>query len=181
MRTLLLTLAVLTLAMPLSGCFYSREIAHTRRAIERHTGAEFDRQVVVSIGPRTLRTLGWMVGLAPDDEARMAQDYLHEIRRVKVGVYRAEYLPDLDDVALPLGDRFERDGWEVAVQAREGGESMWLLYREYDDEVRDLYVFVLDDENLVLARINGHLNRLFARAMEDHLELRDWVHEIDMH
>ena len=38
-------LILLTTAATLSGCVYSREIAHTRRDIERHTGAEFNRQV----------------------------------------------------------------------------------------------------------------------------------------
>ena len=40
----------------------------------------------------------------------------------------------------------------------------------------DLYVVVLADEELVLARVQGHLNRLLARVMEDHSDLTRWVH-----
>lgn len=171
-------LILLMTAATLSGCIYSREIAHTRRDIEQHTGADFDRQVVFNLGPRTFRTLSWMAGLGPDDEAQMASAYLSEIRRIKVGVYHTEHLPNLDTVDLSMLGRFERQGWEVAVQTREDDEAVWLLYREQRGEVRDLYVVVLNEEELVLARLHGHLDHLFERAVQDHLELRDWVDDI---
>lgn len=170
-----------TAVLMLSGCLYSREIAHTRRDIERHyPDARFEREIIVSLGPGTLRTLGWIAGLVPEDEGRMARAYLGEIERVKVGVYRTEYLPSLEDMDLPTLRRFERDGWEVAVKVRQDDEMVWLLYREDRREVRDLYVLVLSDEELVLARLQGHLDRLLQRAMNDHYEVRHWVDDIDL-
>ena len=175
-RTLLTLLAVLVFAVPLAGCFYSREIARTRRDIERaYPDARFDREIVVNLGPGSMRALGWLAGLVPEDEPQMASDYLYEISRVKVGVYRTEDLPDLDAVNLSAVDRFERDGWDVAAQMREDDEVFWLLYKERRNEVRDLYVVVLSEEELVLARIRGHLNRLMTKIVEDHDRWRDYV------
>lgn len=178
MRTRLPLLPVLLAALlALTGCFYSREIAHTRRDIERATGTDFDGGFTVSLGPLSLRTLSWISGLVPEAEAEMASDYLREVTRVKVGVYHTDYGLSLDGVDLPSLPRFEDRGWEVAVKFREDNEMGWVLYREHRDTVRDLYVVVLTDEELVLARVQGHLNRLLARVMEDHTDLTRWVHK----
>lgn len=169
-------LALLLFVLPLSGCFYSREIAQTRRDLERHyPEADFDREVVVSLGPLSLRTLGWVAGLADDEDADLARQYLREVRRVKVGVYKTAYLPDLDAFDPPALRRFHRDGWELAVQVREDDEAVWLFYKDRGGAVRDLYAVVLSDEELVLARIRGRLDRLLARALEDHHAPGGWV------
>lgn len=173
-RPILTVLVVLLLTIPLTGCFYSREIAGTRKAIERqYPGAEFDREVVVSVGPLSMRALGFIARLVPEDEAQMVASYLREISRVKVGVYNTTYLPALDafdPLDLP---RFERAGWEVGVKVRDEHEAMWLLYRERRGVMRDLYLVVLNEDELVLTRVRGHLNRLFERAMADHAHLLD--------
>ena len=171
-----LPLVALLALFTLTGCFYSREIAHTRRDIERATDVDFERGVVVSLGPLSLRTLGWITGLVPEEDAQMARDYLREISRVKVGVYHTDYGFSLDGVDLASLPRFEEKGWQVAVRFRQENEMGWVLYREHRDTVRDLYVVVLADEELVLARVQGHLNRLLARVMEDHTDLTRWVH-----
>ena len=116
-------IALLSTTVLLSGCFYSREIVHTRRDIERHyPDARFDREVVVSVGPGALRALGWVTGLVPEEEAQMARDYLHEIERVKVGVYRTEHLPPLENMDLPALRRFERY-WPIVRPA----ECCWRM------------------------------------------------------
>jgi len=162
-------LLVCLLAPLLSGCFYSREISHVRRDLERqYPAAHFDREVVVQIGPSTIRTLGWIAGRVPEEEAQMASDYLREIHRIKVGVYHVEDLPPLDEVDLPHLRRFERDGWEVAVTVREDDEVVWVLYREWYDSVRDLYVLVLNEDELVIASVQGRLDALLQQIVEDH-------------
>ena len=179
-RSGLLTLALVLVAVSLTGCIYSREIAQTRRDLERHyPDARFDREIVINVGPSSLHTLGWLAGLAPEDEAQMARDYLYEIDRVKVGIYRVERLPDLDDFDPPALQRFERGGWEVAVKARQDDGVVWVLYRERYGAVRDMYAIVLSDEELVLARVKGHLNNLLEKVMDDHYELRNFVDELD--
>lgn len=176
-----IALVLLLTAVTLSGCVYSREIAHTRRDLERHyPEADFDRQIVINLGPRSLHTVGWLAGLAPEEEAQMARDYLYEIDRVKVGVYKVESLPDLDDFDPPALRRFARNGWEVAVKVQEDDEIIWVLYRERYNEVSDIYAIVLNDEDLVLARVKGHLNTLLEKVMEDQYRLHDFVDEIDL-
>ncbi len=180
-RSSLITLILLLAAVSLTGCVYSREIAQTRRDLERHyPEADFDRQIIINLGPRSLHTFGWLAGLAPEDEAQMARDYLYEIDRVKVGIYQVDSMPDLDDFDPPSIRRFERDGWEVAVKAQEDDGVVWVLYRERYDQVRDIYAIVLSDEELVLARVKGHLNRLLEKVMDDHYRIHEFVDELEI-
>ncbi len=176
-----MALALLLAGVSLSGCVYSREIVQTQRDLERHyPEAEFDRQIILNFGPRSLHTIGWLAGLAPEEEAQMAADYLYEIDRVKVGIYEVDRLPDLDEFDPPSIGRFERDGWEVAVKAQEDDGVVWVLYRERYNEVRDIYTIVLNDEDLVLARVRGHLNQLLEKVMEDHYHLHRFMDDIDV-
>lgn len=174
-------LLALLLAPLLSGCLYSREIAGTRRDIERaYPEARFDREMVVSLGPLSLRTISWITGMVDDEEARMARDYLRTMQRIKVGVYRTEQMPDLETLEMPELRRFKRNGWETALRFRDEGEMGWVFYRPYRDTVRDLYVVVFSEEELVLARVRGHLNELLARVMEDQAGFTDLV-RLDRH
>ena len=167
---------IVLLILPLTGCLFSREIANTRRDIERaHPDLRLEKQIVLNLGPLSLSMVRWMAGLAGDPDAEMAIEYLKDVRRVKVGIFRAE---QPDDVRA-LGEKgfgFE-DGWEVAVKTTQDDERVWVLYKENPETVRDLYVVVLSEEELVLARVRGNLDRLLARVMEDHVDLGDWVGE----
>lgn len=175
-RRILYILALVFFLLPLTGCIYSREISHTRRDIERHyPKAAFDKEVVLNFGPASMRVIRWTAGLVRDEDVQMARNYLREIRRVKVGVYRTEYLPPLGEMKLPALRRFEANEWETAVHVREDNESTWLLYKAHGDEVRDVFVISLSGEELVLIRVRGHLNRLVARIMEDHAVLEEFT------
>ncbi|MFT4605700.1 MAG: hypothetical protein ACI9W4_002444 [Rhodothermales bacterium] len=174
MKRILPTLiAFLILAPTLAGCMYSREITHIRDDIEEILGAKFEREVVVTVGPRTFRAASWITGRVPDIYAQMASDYVREIDRVKVGVYRVERRPTTTDLRLDKVPRFKRSGWEVLVRVEEAGDTVWVLYREKYENVRDMLVLVLDDEQLVIARVEGHLNELVRLAVADAAFFKD--------
>ena len=172
-RPLHRVLLVAVLAPLLAGCLYSREIAHTTRALESDLpGASFDRQVVISLGPGALRLAGWITGLVDrtDADLQAARDMLHDVRRVKVGVYHAAFRDGLDAVELPerLRRVLEREGWTMALRVAEDDAFVWLYYRERRGTVRDLYAVVLGDGELVIARLKGRLDRVLARVMEEY-------------
>ncbi|MFT5514162.1 MAG: hypothetical protein ACI80V_000268 [Rhodothermales bacterium] len=172
-RSLHLALLVLIIAPAMSGCMYSREIAHIRDDIEEILDARFEREVVVSVGPRTFRTLSWITGRVPDVYAKMASDYVREIDHVKVGVYRVAESPSRRDLRMDRVPRFKRSGWEVAVRVEEEEETVWVLYREKYGSIRDMLVLVLGEEELVIARVRGHLNELVRLAASDAHFYRD--------
>lgn len=166
-------LLVVLLAAPLTGCFFSREIANTRRDIESaYPEIELEKQIVLNLGPVSLRTLGLMTRLVPEEEADMAARYLKDVSRVKLGVFRVEHSELLDQVDVRhLG--FEKD-WNVAVKSRQDNERVWVLYREDAQTIKDLYFVVLSEEDLVIARVHGRLESLLAQVMEDHVRTEPW-------
>jgi hypothetical protein len=167
-------LILLPLALSLSGCIWAPELEEVRRELEREIpGARFETEFKLTLGPASLGLARMMVGLVPDAEE--AGRYLKDIYRVKLAVYRTESLPAIGELRLPgrLRRQLERSGWEVAVKVREKDEVVWILYREYRNTIRDIYIVVLDQDELVLVRLEGRLDRLFARAMEEHGDLQE--------
>lgn len=160
-----------------SGCLYSREISHVRNSIERaFPGADFDRKMVLSVGSFWMRTSSWILGMTGDQDAENISGYLSDINRVKIGVYDTENLPEERGSGVLFDDLVDH-GWEPAVQVRDEQGHVWILYRSHRNRIRDAFVIVLDDEQLVIARVDGHLDRLIQKAMEDYRPLREFARE----
>jgi hypothetical protein len=154
--------------MQLTGCLYSREVAQVRRDIEREfPGARFDREIVLAVGPGFFSTVGWITRRINDPETRRISAYLDEIRRLKLGVYRIEALPREGPPALETLPRFRERGWEVAATVRDEDDRVWVLYRERYRSVRDMFVLSLTDDELIIVRIEGDLNRLLEKIVAD--------------
>ncbi|MEW6752582.1 MAG: BamA/TamA family outer membrane protein [Candidatus Latescibacterota bacterium] len=162
----------LVIAALLSGCFHVGELSQARHGIERQLpGARFEREFELTLGPVSLWMAGLVGALVPG--SRQERAVLSEIDRVRVAVYRVHGLPSLEGLELPepLAGMLEDEGWEVMVKARERDEVMWVLYRACGGAVSDLYVVGLEDGELVLARLEGRLDRLVARAAQMQPEL----------
>ncbi len=167
-------LLVVVMGTALGGCIVSREISHVRNEIESEfPGAEFDTEVIVSVGPGLFRTLGWILRRVPDEDANLAAAYLRDVHRVKVGVFRTRELPLDGDLELHTLRRFERNGWSVAARVREDDEQVWVLYRERYGHIRDMFVLVLDPDELVIVRFEGDLNEIVRLAREDEVFVMD--------
>jgi hypothetical protein len=59
------------------------------------------------------------------------------------------------------------EGWEMAVKVREEDEVVWVLYQLDDEKIKQLYVVVVNDDELVMVRARGNLHRLLARALKE--------------
>jgi hypothetical protein len=174
---------VLCAAILLSGCIYSREINNTRREIERQApSAEFHRVITVNLGPFGVRLARWITARVDreDEDLQRVSRYLRDVRRIKVGVFRNRGAHGAQLGDIPSLRRFQRRGWEVAVAARDDDEQLWLMYREKRGSISDIYAIVQEDDELVIARIQGHLTDLLESAIQDHdvfrdlTEVKDW-------
>jgi hypothetical protein len=157
---------VLTLTVT-SGCMWTPELSRVKNDIERQLpDARFEKEFALSLGPIALTFARLVTKLVPD--ASQASEYLRDVSRVQVAVYNTEALPPVSEVRMP--DRLERmsdDGWETAVKVREDDGVVWVMYKIDGDTIRDLYVVVLNDEELVIVKARGQLERLVARALSE--------------
>jgi len=158
----------------LSGCLWAPGLDSVRRELQAQLpGAHFDRQFAISLGPISLGLARAVTGMIDDKDAREARVYLKEVHKVKVAVYEAYDVPRDVRVHMPrkVREMLEHKGWEMAVKVRDEGEHVWILYKEKDSVVRNLFVIVLSEDQLVLVEADGRLDRLFRKAISEHMDL----------
>lgn len=171
MRNRLLAAFLFVAILPmLSGCIYSRELSQSKRTIERgYPELDIDKRFTLALGPRSLHTVGWIARRIPEQETQQAATYLRTLDRVKVAIYDVDYYDEHSRSNHAAVADFEKNGWTLAVRANEDSEAVWVLYRaDYKEDVRDIKVVVLGEDELVIARIEGHLNELLEQLVEDH-------------
>jgi hypothetical protein len=163
-----IVLALLVVATAVvGGCAWAPELSRICRDIEHQLpGASFDKQFAISLGPLSLGFAKLVTGMVPD--AREARGYLDDVSRIQVAIYDTEGMPPLDGIKMPSRLReMQKDGWEIAVKAREEDSVVWVMYKIEDDSIREMYVVVLDEDELVLVKARGRLERLAARALNE--------------
>lgn len=168
MLTPIVIMVLLAVVGVSSGCLWAPDLAMVRRDIERQLpGVSFDKEVELTLGPISLLFARMVTRMVPD--AREAGGYLRDISRIELAVYNAEHMPPAQTVTMPekLQKMQESEGWELAVRVRDDDELAWVLYRLDDETVRELYVVVLSDDELVLVKAKGKLERLVARALSE--------------
>ena len=90
---------------------------------------------------------------------------LRGVRRIEVGVYQVQGLrrgvqerQRMDPPELP--------GWQNVARVREDNEEVFVLVREEEGQIRGLLVVVAEEDEWVLVRIRGKLQRTFESVME---------------
>lgn len=160
--------ATVVAALPWAGgCMWTPELSQIKQDIAHQIpDATFNHQVSFAIGPGGMALARAVVSMVP--QAGDARGWLKDVSRVEVAVYEVHADASARRIATP--SRIEvmlADGWEMAARVREDGESVWLLYRLDGESVRELFVVALDQDELVLVKVKGRLERLIARALSD--------------
>ena len=157
----------------LSGCLWAPELGQIQRELQSQLpGSEFENEVRLSLGPLSLGLARFVTRFIPENyvpEAGEAHEYLEEVRRVQVAMYRTRTLPPLDTVRMParLKQIMLEQNWQVTVKRQKADELAWVLTREEAGVVRDIYVVLLDRQQLVIVRVEGRMDQLLAKAMRN--------------
>lgn len=163
-RTLAAIAAVVLLSAP--GCLWAPELSRVRSDIQGQLpGASFQKTVELTLGPLELALARLVTAAIP--EARQARTYLRDLSRVQIGIYEAD-VDSLENLRMP--QRLQSlldDGWEVAVRVREAEESVWLLCRADEETVREVFIVVLNADELVMVKARGRLENLVSAALRE--------------
>ncbi|HET6463223.1 MAG TPA: DUF4252 domain-containing protein [Candidatus Krumholzibacteria bacterium] len=161
-----LAMIALLAALSSPGCFWSPELAGVRADLQHQLpGSSFDKNIELSLGPVMMTFARVATSMIPG--AREARPYLRGVSRVQVGVYES-HIDHMEDVQMPKRLQSLLDaGWETAVRVRDEREAVWLLYRPDGEEVKEIFVVVLNDDELVMVKARGNLERLVAAAMDE--------------
>jgi hypothetical protein len=157
----------------IAGCLWTPELDAVRRDVQRQIpDARFKKEFAMSLGPVSLTIARAIVHAVPN--SRDASRYLADIRRVKVAVYNVESLPERFDLTCPrtIQALIDKKGWQAVVRTHDEKQAVWILCRTKGEAITDLLVTVLDDDQMVLVRAGGRLDRLCEKAANDHFAPR---------
>lgn len=163
---------LLLLPLLLTGCI-SAELSGVRKDLDRQLPeAAISDGYSMSFGRFSLGLARLIVGMAGQD-AEPAGLVLEGVRTVKFGRY--DVGGSVDGTRLAMPDRLrryvDRRGWTHLASFRQDGEAGWVLYRARGDRITDLFVTVLADDQLVLARVSGDLSGVVL-ALLDQVDVR---------
>ena len=163
LRALGVVAGLVVLSSP--GCFWSSELSGVRADLQRQLpGSSFDKNLELSFGPVILAFARVITSVIPG--ASEARPYLSGVSRVQVGVYDC-HLDTMEDLHMPKRlQSLLDDGWETAVRVRDEREAVWILYRPDGEKVKEIFLVVLNDDELVLVKARGNLERVLAAAMD---------------
>lgn len=152
----------------LTGCT-SFELSRVRNDLARQAPeAKIGDGYAFSFGKISIGLARLLAGFGGED-GDVAQSILGEVQRVQFAKYDVDGDLNASRLAMPgrLRHYLEDENWEHLASVRTANEAVWVLYREEDNAIRDLFAVVLDAEELVLARITGNLNAVVLTALAE--------------
>ncbi|MEM8488443.1 MAG: DUF4252 domain-containing protein [Bacteroidota bacterium] len=150
-----------------AGCSLTNEITNTKNEIEQNTRINAHTGIVLSLGPGLFQTTGFVTKFIDERDAQLASRLAYGIRRVKAGVYPLKRRSNINQLDLPSLKRFQRRGWQPAIKVEADHEIGWIMYRQRGNRVKDMFVVVVTEEEMVLARIQGNLTELLDVALDE--------------
>lgn len=152
--------AVLTLLTLVPGCIRPVGPGDLKRELSAEAGVELNKEVGVTV----TRSGIWLARQI----MRMTDEPLPQLkglRRVEVGVYRVESQRRNFDPAAGLDlNRFA--DWSPMVRMREDGEDVAVLTREKNGSIRNMLVVVAGEDEWVLVRLSGRLDRVIESSLQ---------------
>lgn len=142
-------------AVPLlgTGCISFLGPEDLRLAISLSQGVGLDREFGVSVDGLTIAAVSAFAPVSiPVGAVTWADVGVYKVRGPKA----AESF--VFDIELP--------GWEPVVRTRDGGNEAVVLVKQGRSSIRGFLVFAHDEEELVIVRIKGKIDKLFEHFLE---------------
>ena len=167
-RHVMATAALALLALVTNGCMmHAGSLEPIRMNIEHQVpGARFDSEFQLKLG-RMSMGLVKRITRAVDDEDEEDLAFLQNIRSLELAVYETRSLPKAADLDIPKLRKLKRQGWMTAIESRAEDSVTWVLFRQQDDRVSGILVGALDDDELVLVKLNGDIQNVFDQLMDE--------------
>jgi len=165
--------AVLIIAVGASltslGCIRALGPEDVTRELSQYAGVDLRQEVGITV----TRSGIWLAkkSLKWSDETEISLDGL---RRVEVGVYEVTGIRDEEDRAALSLEQFPTH-WAPWVRVQDEGEDVFVLVREGNkpDEIDGMLVVVASDDEWVVVRMRGQLERIMKDAIRLALDQAD--------
>jgi len=142
------------------GCIRLGGPDNVSRHLSREAGVDLQQEMGITV----TRSGIWLAkkGLKWADDLDISLDGL---RRVEVGIYTVE--GTRGDAAEMLDINVFPTAWQNWVQVQDEGEQVFVMVRPGDEpeQIRGMLVVVAEDEEWVVVRLYGNLDRILEETM----------------
>jgi hypothetical protein len=143
--------------------------------IRFHGPRDLRRELSESAGVRLEREMGFTVTRSGVWLARLGMKFVDDedipvslkgVKRVQVGVYTVDGLARGHEERSPLWSEELLEGWQPWMRVQEDDEEVVVLVDEHGGSIRGLVVVVAEEDEWVLIRMTGKLDRVIESAIE---------------
>jgi hypothetical protein len=157
-RAVTLAALIATLAGPACIRFHGPE--DVRRELARSAGVKLDREM----GFTVTRSGVWLARKIMKWSDETEEFSLKGVRRVEIGVYQVDGLRK--GYAEPAGlHEIEFPDWTPVVKVQDEDEDVLVAVHENEGRIKGMLVVAMEDDEWVLVRVWGKLDRVIEEVM----------------
>ena len=150
--------AALLLVLSAAGCMTYRGPRGVEATIERKAEIELKREMGIKLGPLSTKIAASILHHEDDDT-----DF-RDLTGIGVAVFEVTKhtgAPAQRITAKDLGV----EGWQPIIEESADGEQLLVLAKTGGGEIREMMFVSIESDEVVVARLKGHLDRLIQKTM----------------
>ncbi len=168
MKRIKLIIIFLAAVFLLSGCIsVDGYFKGMRNTVFKSVDGSYHREVEFSLGAAAL-TLS-SVAVSFSDAPEFTDDILRKVDRVQIGVYKnndwRNYKPNFASMKK-ISDDLREDGYNFIVRAVDRDEMVLVTVKGDSEKIKEMFIVVATDEELVMTQIFGDLNEIMEIAIK---------------
>ena len=153
-----------------TGCFgVNAKFYRLKHSVFSKIGSGYHTDVEFGVGSFGLSLAKTAVKFSDDNDAEEVHEMLRNISHAQVGVYKKRGHGELNisrDFFYTTDSELTSQGWRYVVKDRDSRSLTTVYYKQNEDgEMNELLVVSLDDNELVIADLEGNFNRMVAEAV----------------
>lgn len=154
-----------------SGCIgVNQEFKDIRDKVVENLSDDFQREIEFSVGPVGFFLASKFVQFAETEEN--IDELLSKISNIHLGVYKRttnKSKPSLN-LLRDLSYQFKNDNWSCIVRSLNENEIVGVFIKlNSSDKIENLFVISLNDDELVLLKLNGNIESIIDVIIREHV------------
>jgi hypothetical protein len=157
-RSAAMTVAAVALMALAAGCMTYRGPRGVEATIERKAQVELHRETGLKLGPVSTKIATSILHHYDGD-----QDF-RELSGIGVAVFEVTGRTGASAQPITAKD-LGVEGWRPMIESRSDDEQLLVLAKTGGGEIREMMFLSIDGDEVVVARLKGHLDRLIEKTV----------------
>jgi hypothetical protein len=172
-KKIIIGVTLLLFGLFLTGCFgVNREFKEIRNDVLSEVDMDLKRDIEIGVGAGLISFASIFINFAETEEP--VGEMMRQIKKVQVGVYRKmDRSENINFSTLRMvSNKMHENGWQYIVRSKDRNHVAAVFVRmNVDDdyeELTEMFVISSEDEEFVLAHVEGDLTELIDIVVREH-------------